>query len=267
MAKELLIPGSLSEALNLNGTFLAGGTEINRKGSFVEADSLIYLKKIGELTGISSEDGTVKYGAMVTFEEAVESGLTPDYFREALMFMASRTKRNMASIGGNIAICRDDSYIIPALVSAGAGLVLVSKDGNEQNISVSSYVNGEGRGKLIKSVIIPAGRKVCNKRFANTAMSHSFVNMSFGYGTHGEDSIFAVAIKNSGIYVLDGKELGCHCEPGKYDAAAFEEKLHDFFNNWQVNIPSDMYGSEEYKRYLIGAALAGIIDDIHGEVR
>ena len=131
MATKLFIAKSPEEAINsktADTAFLAGGTEVNRLGSTVAADTLISLKRCSGLNDIRTDSGYVTIGSMCTFQDLIESDKVPEYLKEAAHFMASRTKRNMATIGGNIAALRSDSYIIPTLMAVGAVLETVSKD-------------------------------------------------------------------------------------------------------------------------------------------
>ena len=144
MVDNLIIAEGLEEALKQktkNSAFLAGGTEINRLGSTVQARKLISIGRIGELDGISDADNAVKIGAMCTFQDIIDSSLVPDYLKEACRFMGSRTKRNMATIGGNIALRRTDSYLYATLIACGAKLELLGKDGETETRCVCCYLH------------------------------------------------------------------------------------------------------------------------------
>ena len=108
MATQLLMAKSPEEAIgakNATAVFIAGGTELNRLGTdaATAADTLISLKKCAGLNEIKDAGDKVCIGAMCTFQQIAESEKVPAYLKEAAHFMASRTKRNMATIGGNIA--------------------------------------------------------------------------------------------------------------------------------------------------------------------
>ncbi len=131
MAGKLTIAGSAAEAVSLKdagSVFLAGGTEINRLGSTITAGHLISIKRVEELKEIKESVGLVSIGAGCTFSEVLASDLVPAYMKEACRFMASQTKRNMATIGGCAALLRSDSYIIPTLMAAKAKLELLEKE-------------------------------------------------------------------------------------------------------------------------------------------
>ena len=140
----------------------------------------------------------MKLGAMCTFQQIAESEKTPAYLKEAALFMASRTKRNMATIGGNIAALRDDSYMLPVLFAVCAE-VEVLKTGGAESMCVNSYMEAAKAGEemLITSVSVPKDIKVVSKRYSNTAQSHAVLTMSAAML---EDGIsMAGAVKNVGL--------------------------------------------------------------------
>ena len=86
MAEKLVIASSANEAAalkNSKSAFLAGGTEDNRLNSTVDAKTLISIGRIAELDGITKKDGSIRIGAMTTFQEMLDSSLVPDYLKEA----------------------------------------------------------------------------------------------------------------------------------------------------------------------------------------
>ena len=269
MAKQFLTAQTVREALSLHdgsSAFLAGGTEINRLNSTVEADTLISIRQIDALKKVEEQDGFINIGALCTFQQAIEEELVPDWFKEACRFMASRTRRNMATIGGNIAAGRDDSYIIPTLAAAGARLTLAGKDG-EKECSVFDYLGGSSCGAekeaapcesdLITVISLPKDAGfVKSVRHSNTAQSHAYLTVAFA--AKDLDHIeMAAGVKNGGIYHLT-------------DLAAAMMKDHDVADQTLVDMvtgcegaefPTDMFGSEKYKRYLLGITAAGLLAD------
>ena len=167
MATKLLMAKSPEEAAvskTASAAFVAGGTEVNRLGSDIAEKSatLISLKRCSGLDGIEEDAGYVTIGAMCTFQDLVESGKVPGWLKEAALFMASRTKRNMATIGGNIAAKRSDSYLIPALSAAGAVLELLGSDAKTERIGIAEYLDGAYDDKLIVSVTVEKDVRLCD---------------------------------------------------------------------------------------------------------
>ena len=236
MATKLIMaknPGEALEFIADDAAFLAGGTEVNRLGSTVQADTLISLKKCSGMDSVSEDSGNVCIGAMCTFQKLLESDAVPPYLKEALYFMASRTKRNMATIGGNIAALRSDSYLLPVLLASGADIKALGTDGEEKCMHLADYIDAVKAGEtlLLTSVIIPKNAEVVSKRYANTAQSHAVLTMSSA--CTGGHFTLAAAVKNSGLYLFEG----------------YEEAVRAFDD---IPYTDDMFGSPEYKRYLIG---------------
>ena len=227
--------------------FLAGGTEVNRLGSdsAVKADTLISLKKCEGLKGIEEKAGDVIVGAMTTFQELVESKKTPEWLREAALFMASRTKRNMATIGGNIAAKRDDSYLIPALSAAGAVLGFLGRDGKSGETGIAEYTAGRHEDVLITKITVPKDIKMVSKRYSNTAQSHAVLTMSAAMS--GEGIRMYGAVKNAGLLHFCDLEEKFRKEPD-----VSEDTIIEMVRTCTgLETKDDMFGSDAYKRYLI----------------
>ena len=252
MATKLIMAKSPAEAMDFKtaaAAFLAGGTEINRLGSHIAADAdiLISLKKCSGLNGIEADGDFVTIGSMCTFQQLTESDKVPEYLKEAARFMASRTKRNMATIGGNIAAMRTDSYLLPVLFAVCARVDVLTAEG-KQNICINSFMEAAQAGEemLITAVIVPEKIKVVSKRYANTAQSHAVLTMSSAITEKG--FTLAGAVKNCGIFRFRTFEDMIRKDPdiSEEDALAF------FKGADSLKISDDMFGSEEYKRYLMG---------------
>ena len=253
MAETLIIANSTKEAISSktsDSAFLSGGTEINRLNSFINSKTLISLKKIDSLKKISKENNFIKIGSMNTFQDLIENDLVPLFLKESAKFMASRTKRNMATIGGNIAISRSDSYLISTLMAANSTLLLE----NDEKIDICNYIANqkEYSGKLIKEIIIDENCKVYSKRFSNTAQSHAVITVSVGVNNY----IYSVAcsIKNLGNVNL--KNLSNMLSSSDLT----EEEIINYIKSSSIinNITDDFFGSKEYKIYLLGVGISDL---------
>ena len=256
MAENLILASTPEEAVKAKAegcSFLAGGTEALRLGSPLSAGSYVSVRRTEAMRGISSDAGIVTVGAACTFQELIESESVPGWLKEALHFMASRTRRNMATIGGNIASCRDDSFLLPTLIAASAVLQLMDADGSCEMIFAEDYAAEREayEGRLITTVSVPAeGIAIRSARSANTAQSHARLTaaLSFDEGRYKA----AAALKNSGIYVLDdiAEALGSR-------ELSEDEIVELVKNDESIKLEDDLlYGSADYRRYLLGITLA-----------
>lgn len=248
MISKLEIASSIDDAIKLydkESSFLAGGTEINRLNSSVDSSKLISLKKIKDLKEIKVSGDDVVIGSMVTFQELIDSKDIPEYLKNGADNMGARTKRNMATIGGNIANMRDDSYIIPMLIGAKAQLKLVDLKLKEKDICICEYVKDYSKYKdmLIKSITVSKSRNVLNKRFSNTKESLACVTIGYGYGN--DDASLGLAIKNLGIFEVN--DLA--------SKASDESAVDSYIEKLCKNLKDDFYGSADYKKYLLKVSI------------
>lgn len=285
MAKDMVIAKTLEEAVSqgsaADALFLAGGTEITRLGSLVPAEgrTLVWHGKVPSLKEIaivedrtprcsSSPEGgkLIRIGSMCTFQDIVESTLVPSYLKQACLFMASRTKRNMATIGGNVALRRDDSYLYATLLAAGARLELVDAEGCTFYRCTRHFLE-EGKdceGALIAAVLLPCPEdpsavRVASKRYANTAQSHAVLTVSAGF----RDGVLrlAVAAKNAGLVDLGSLARALQ---GLKASEITDSVVSGLVSACPLSFTHDMFGSPEYKKYLLAVTIADLVKSVMG---
>ncbi|MBN2861377.1 MAG: FAD binding domain-containing protein [Sphaerochaetaceae bacterium] len=251
---------TLQRGKNSSGV-IAGGTEIMRLGSRADYTNLVSLQNLG-LDTIKKVNGVVHIGAMTTFTTIRHSEVVPSYLREAAGFCASFAKANMATIGGNVANLRDDSYLLPTLIAAKARLIIadISVDGtyNEENIPLREY--HEFMDHFSDSLILAVelnrkDRVVLNQRFSRTAHGNAAITLAFGAqieeGTLKEVRI-AAAVKGTGIIRLKGVEEGI------MDGQFLEPEDAAMMVGSEVAFTSDVTGSASYKKYLLSSSVADL---------
>lgn len=249
MVNHLFIAKNEKDAVSYmkkGSVILAGGTEINRLDSYVRASSLVSIGRIENLDKIErvTVDSAryIRIGCMCTFQEAVENGIVPDYLKKACLFMSSRTKRNMATIGGNIAALRDDSYLWAVLLAVKAKIELLNLNGRKTSVDADMYLSKADKYKssLVLSVLLPAKKlNVASKRYANTSSSHGYITMAIAK-SKSEYSI-GICLKNSGIYSADSLDLV-----------------------YGLPVKDDMFGSKEYKKYLLRITAEDLVKTLGG---
>ena len=263
MITEFVQVASPKEALKAiqespeSAAFLAGGTEINRLGSSVNAQKVVSLKQVA-VNEISRESQVVSIGAMVTFQQAIDSELVPDYLKDALRFCGSRTRRNMATIGGNIALSRDDSYLLSTLIAAKARLVLadISEDGTytEEDVPIRefhAFREHFADSLILRIVLNKPNRFVTSTRFARTVQSPAAITVSFGADISSgsaHDVRICAAIKGSGIHRLIAVEEAV--SNGQLTAVEDAATLAAT----DIAFVDDITGTAAYKRYMLGTA-------------
>ena len=198
--------------------YLAGGTDDLRLGGAAEGKELIDINALGFDT-IEEKDGKLYIGARVTLQQLVDSDLIPAFIKEAAKFCASFAKRNSATVGGNLALRRDDSYLAAAFCAAEAKLLGLGGHGEKEEL-VYDYLRSACKC-LLMYIVIDKDREGWVKRFGNTSASHATL----------------IAAESKGVYALSvkGSALACGNTPDLYETMEFCD---------------DLTGSAEYKKYL-----------------
>jgi len=243
MLRSFKIAEEIEEAVKLkksNLAFLAGGTEINRLKSLVKVEGVISLKKLS-LDKIETNKDTISIGSMVTFQQLIDEKEVPLYLKKAAGNMASRTRRNMATVGGNLAVVRDDSYLLPLFLAVDASLEM-AKNGK---IKLLEFINNRKKydNDLILKAIIPSEAKVSQRRVSNTALSHSVLNVVL-CKTKETVRGFA-ALKGTGIISLDLEKKDWISEIKAFD---------------------DIFGGAKYKKYILKVNVDKILEEVGGPI-
>ena len=231
--RRIIVAKTMEEAYkarrdSAGAVYLTGGTEVLRLGGRADAGSTIIDISSFVPADISLDrDKNLVIGAAATFQDVIDSPLTPEWLRKACRYMASLSLRMQATVGGNIASLRDDSYLIPTLLAAGARLKTYGNRGFMEG-SLQDYVSNGGSRYAILSVTVDRNACVASRRIARSSSTHSALNIALGRGRG-----FYAALKGSGI--LQGIEAINACEP-----------------------VDDLTGSAGYKRYIIGQC-AGLL--------
>ena len=205
-----------------SAVYLAGGTDDLRLGGAAEGKDLIDLNGLGMDT-IEVRGDKLYIGARCTLQDLVESDLVPEFIREAARFCSSFARRNAATVGGNLGLRRDDSYLAAALTAADAVLECVTPHGNSEK-KIGDYLLSDCKA-LIVNVVIDKDRTGWVKRFGNTAASHAAVIAAHSGG------IYALSVHGSGLIFGSSPEIA--------------EKL--VYND-------DITGGADYKHYIARTA-------------
>lgn len=217
-------PRTAAEAVELRyanpdtTVYFAGGTDDLRLGGEANGKELIDINALG-LDTIEIKEDKLYIGARVTLQQLIDSSMVPEFIKQAAKFCASYAKRNSATVGGNLGLRRDDSYLAAALCAAEAMLLCRNSTGEKQT-AVYDYLTGECKC-LIQYIVIDSNRSGWVKRFGNTSGSHATL-----IGAVSND-VYALSVHGSG--------LACGNTPDLYETMQFCD---------------DLTGTAEYKKYL-----------------
>jgi CO/xanthine dehydrogenase FAD-binding subunit len=130
-------PRSLDEAADIlragNVTILAGGTDVMpqmKTGKLTLQPTLMSIRRVPELRGITQAGGLVRIGALTTITELLNSALVRERFAalwQACDHFASDQLRNAATIGGNICNASPAGDTLVPLLALDAKVILTGK--------------------------------------------------------------------------------------------------------------------------------------------
>ena len=155
MIKQFFKPTSLEEALMLKekyentAAWFAGGTHINHAAFATNYEKVISLEGLG-LHYINAKDKYISVGSAVTLQRLIDNGLIPESLRTVAANSAPRSIRNMATIGGDIAIKGRWTRLVPCLIALKAKV----KTANEQIQSIEEYIE-QNHNELILKITLP----------------------------------------------------------------------------------------------------------------
>jgi carbon-monoxide dehydrogenase medium subunit len=250
---ELRRPVSLAAAVDLvatGGTPYCGGTEllaVMRLG-LASPETLVDLKRVPELVGITAAHGEIRLGARVTHREAAASDAVRTHaaiLAAGAGLLGNVRVRATGTLAGNVCFAEPRSDILTALLALDASVDLRSADG-ARSVPIEDFVEGafttvRADEELLEAIRVPA-------------RSGPSAYVRFAPAEHPTVTV-AVVATGDGCRVVVGAvgerpELFTFPGTGDVDPTAIAER---------VDITEDLNGHEDYKRHLtavfVGRAL------------
>jgi len=143
-------------------TILAGGTDVGLWVTKQHRDlpDIISINEVAELRRVEDLGETIRIGAAVTYAEAMGplAALHPE-FGELLRRLGGVQVRNLGTVCGNIANGSPIGDMPPALIAAGATLVL-RRGAASRSLPLEDYFLAYGRqdrqaGEFVEAVVVP----------------------------------------------------------------------------------------------------------------
>jgi len=165
-------PRSLDEATELlragNVTVLAGGTDLmpqSRGARSPLQTTLMNIRRIPELRGITTENGSIRVGALTTITELRESPLVRERMNvlwQACDHFASAQIRNAGTVGGNICNASPAGDTLVPLLVLDAHVALASKPNGAvttRAVPLADFLLGPGQtaragNELLSAVVV-----------------------------------------------------------------------------------------------------------------
>jgi putative selenate reductase FAD-binding subunit len=251
MITDILRPRTVREAVRAkarpNAAYLGGGTWLNSRRSDTPT-ILISLENLG-LAAIEPSGDRCAAGAMVTLQQVVDHPSVPQALRDAASLTASRTLRNMKTIGGELGLWSPGSAILPALLALDAEVLLA---GRKKPVSLAEA--RAAAGDLILGIVVAGASRISAVR-ATSRTSHS--------GASVVAAVSGCAVRPS---LADVRVVLSDCQGQLVRLNAVEEALNgsplppkeqiEGMISRAFTPAADMHGSVEYKRYMAGVLAA-----------
>ena len=260
---EYVRPASIEDAVRElaaddGARALAGGqTLINvMKARAASPDVLVDLADLDELRGIElGADGTLELGPMVNYTQLMESAeaRARPILGEVSAQIADVQVRNRGTLGGNVCSNDPTNHFPPLLVALGASFTIRGADG-ERTVSAADfflgvYMTAVSPGELLTKITIPSG--------AGAGAGDAFETVSIG--RDGTCIVSAAAtVDGNGTRVA----IGCVAavpvlvEPSSADPDAVKAAVRAA----QLDPPSDVHASADYRRYLAEVLAARAVE-------
>jgi aerobic carbon-monoxide dehydrogenase medium subunit len=248
---EYARPSTVEDAVRLlaahaGARALAGGQTLTNvmKARAAAPDVLVDLNDLDELRTISrTADGGLELGAMVTLSELVRSSDVADtrpLLAEVSDQVADVQVRNRGTIGGNICSNDPTNHLPPVIAALGASMVVRGGDGERtvpaEEFFLGVYMTAVGQGELLTRIRVPAA--------GNTR--DAFASIPIGRD--------GTCICNAAASVENGQAriaLGCVAAvPVVLTSAAEEAAVREAVRGVDLDPPSDVHASAEYRRHL-----------------
>ena len=161
---EVLTPRSLDEALRLRAEHpgavpIEGGTDVMVELNFdwARPEVLLNLNEVAELKGWSRENGELRLGSGLTYDEAMQAPLRDELpaLAEASRTVGSPQIRNRGTLGGNLGTASPAGDALPPLMIEDAEVELASIRG-VRRMPAREFLIGPKRNAIEADELITA---------------------------------------------------------------------------------------------------------------
>ncbi|MCY4363480.1 MAG: xanthine dehydrogenase family protein subunit M [Gammaproteobacteria bacterium] len=271
-------PTSLSEALEIlagddEARCLAGGATLVAmlNADLVEPSTLIGLRRIDELAGITATGDQLRIGAMTTHAQiAVDGRLTGNaaVVRDAARQIAHPAIRNMGTIGGAICHADPNADFPGALVAANAVLVAAGQSGTRQIPADEFFLDyletSLEEDEILSAVMLPvepSGAGARHLKFSRTHGDYATVSISLVLVLDaGACSYARVAVGSVGptpLHLTEVDEILTGSDLAGETIRQAGRKLME-----AADPVDDVRGSAEYRRMIIPGLLQRAVDEL-----
>ncbi|MGI9586385.1 MAG: FAD binding domain-containing protein [Acidimicrobiia bacterium] len=240
MITEYFRPLELAEAVALAArpdALIVGGGTVATTERGASPRAAVDLQAL-QLSGITSNGGTVVIGAMTTLQHLAEDDQVPSVLRELARRDAPSSIRNAATIGGAIGARDPESEFLTGLLALGATVTIAYQGSTAEHPLDATIEDVELiRGGIITEVSLPAGGFTAVDRTARTPMDRPIVS---AVAHRGADGTIRLAL--SGVARV----------PALVDPSQIAE----------LDPPADFRGSSEYRLHLAAVLSERVLSEV-----
>ena len=208
MITQYFRPHTLEEALELlsrpDVRPLGGGTLLSHITG--ESFSVVDLQALG-FNKINQAGEKLEIGASVTLQDLLESSITPEAIKTALLLEAPLNLRTMATAAGALVTCDGRSPFAVGMLALDASLVFAPAD---EPISLGNYLPlrggsaGARSGKLITMIKIQLNTRLAFKSVARTPSDKPIVCAALAQWPSGRTRVALGGFGTSPTLAMDG---------------------------------------------------------------
>ena len=271
-------PNSLQEAIKILGEddearCLAGGATLvaMMNADLLEPSTLVGLRRITELGGITDHGDHIRIGAMCTHTQiATADSLVGNasVVRDAAAQIAHSAIRNMGTIGGSVCHADPNADFPGALTAANASLEIVGSSGS-RTIPIEEFFldfleSSLEEGEILSAILIPDNPTQARGRhlkFSRTHGDYATVSVSVSLQMEGDLCTYArVAIGSVGPTPLHLDEADALLAGSNLS----EDSLHKAGELLAAAADpmDDVRGSSEYRRSIIPGLLKRAVNEV-----
>jgi carbon-monoxide dehydrogenase medium subunit len=271
-------PSQLSEALNIlaeddEARCLAGGATLvaMMNADLIEPSTLVGLRRIKELVGVTDADDHIRIGAMTTHNQiAAEAKLigNASVIRDAAGQIAHSAIRNMGTVGGSICHADPNADFPGALVAANARLEVVSASATRLILIDEFFLDfletSLEEGEILSAILIPkdpSDAKGRHLKFSRTHGDYATISISLVLAMTGDKCTYArIAVGSAGPTPIHLDEADALLT----GSVLTEERINEAARLLvDASDPvDDVRGSSEYRRMIIPGLLNRAVNEV-----
>ncbi len=266
---EYVVPQSVAEAVaalseSPGARVMAGGTDlmVGMREGHVRPTRLVDITRIEELTGIGTQNGSLRIGAATKIDEILDHPTVRSEYPalvDAGQLLGGWQIQNMATLAGNLCNASPAAEMSGPLLVLDAEVELMGPSG-ERRISLDEFWTGPGKtvlepAEILTCVVIPgevSGRQSAYERVdirhsVDIALVSSAVGVEL---SEGKVKLARIALGAVAPTVIRVTEAEAYLQ-GRTLSEEVLDKVEDLAKAAAVPI-SDVRASEEYRRAMAG---------------